>query len=388
MIAYSAQWLKDLSVVKAGREAFDEHLISREELSAIENRYPGKFYTPHFIIRIGLFLLTLVILIFSFGLMALLFMSNIENAYSGLMMFFSIVCFVALEVLINRKKHFRSGVDEALLYVASLLLFLSIFFIIHPSNLVSAGIVFIISIFSAMRYADRLMVLLAYLSLGGMLFFTAIEIGSLMKQVVPFLLLIYSMLCYLFSSRKNELNVSFASAVYAHCFQFLKIISLLGVYISVNFWVVRELSNIMFNLHLQAGQTIPFGWLFWISTLMIPALYIYIGLRKKDRIFLRIGMLLVAAMMITIRYYYPVYAIEWWIGLAGLLMIFSSWILIRYLRIPRRGFTDQEEHRNNHEDAMQVESLVIAETFSGTAGTVEQGFGGGSFGGGGSTGTF
>ena len=52
MIAYSAQWLKDLSVVKAGREAFDEHLISREELSAIENRYPGKFYTPHFIIRI------------------------------------------------------------------------------------------------------------------------------------------------------------------------------------------------------------------------------------------------------------------------------------------------------------------------------------------------
>jgi hypothetical protein len=145
----------------------------------------------------------------------------------------------------------------------------------------------------------------------------------------------------------------------------------------------------MFNLQLQTGQSIPMGWLFWISTLLIPAWYILYGIKQKDRIFLRVGMLLVAAMLFTIRYYYPVFGIEWWISAAGLLMISTSWFLIRYLRRPRNGFTDRQEPGRYQADASQAESLVLVETFSSTNKPVDgTTFGGGNFGGGGSTGTF
>jgi uncharacterized membrane protein YgcG len=74
---------------------------------------------------------------------------------------------------------------------------------------------------------------------------------------------------------------------------------------------------------------------------------------------------------------------------AGLGMISASWLLIRYLQIPRNGFTDRQEPGKYQADASQSESLVQAETFSSTNNPVDgTSFGGGSFGGGGSTGTF
>jgi uncharacterized membrane protein YgcG len=389
MIAYNAQWMSNLAVVNVSREAFDAGLLGKEEMSAVETHYSIGFYTPHFVIRIGLFLLCLVILLFSFGLFALLFMSNIEHAYTGLLLAFSILCFIALEIMINRKKHFCSGVDDALLYVGYILFLVSIFLLIQPSEMVLSGLAFMISLAAVIRYADRLMVLLAFLSLGGFLFYGAIEFGSLMKFIIPFLLMVYSALCYFFSQRFKSPDHNNTLNIYTNCLQFLKIVSLLGIYISVNYWVVRELSNIMFNLQLQTGQSIPFGWFFWITTLLIPTWYILYGIKKKDRIFLRIGMCLVAAMIITIRYYYPLFGIEWWMSAAGLGMISASWLLIRYLQIPRNGFTDRQEPGKYQADASQSESLVQAETFSSTNNPVDgTSFGGGSFGGGGSTGTF
>jgi hypothetical protein len=106
-------------------------------------------------------------------------------------------------------------------------------------------------------------------------------------------------------------------------------------------------------------------------------------------ILIRVGLLLVAAIVFTVRYYYSIWPMEVLMAVGGIFMIGLAWVLIRYLHEPKHGFTYKETDSRHVMDKMNVESLVLAETFSqvpaAEAGTK---FGGGSFGGGGSSGEF
>jgi hypothetical protein len=166
---------------------------------------------------------------------------------------------------------------------------------------------------------------------------------------------------------------------------------LVCVYAAGNYFVVREASIEMFNLSLNEGQDIPFGWLFWMFTIVIPLLYIGRGIQKKDAVLLRVGLLLVAAIVFTVRYYYHVIPAELAMVLGGMFFIILSYALIKYLHQPRYGFTYKEQRDKNFMDKLQVESLVIAQTFSGPASSATDTgtqFGGGTGGGGGATGEF
>ena len=73
----------------------------------------------------------------------------------------------------------------------------------------------------------------------------------------------------------------------------------------------------------------------------------------------------------------------------GLLLTAIAYGLIQYLREPKNGFTYQLGFDKHLLDKMNIEALIIAETFTTTVPAENNtGFGGGSFGGGGASGDF
>ena len=384
MIAYNKTSLHNEWIQQQSTAALENNFINREEAEHIKQKFPVHFYTPNIFIRIGLFLLTLVIACFSFGLVALLFLSSIDDLYQGLALFFSILTYCALEYMIQRKRHFRSGVDDALLWVSAIMFFWSMSDILNAGSLTNCILVFIISFYCSLRFADRIMSTVALLSFLGILFFVFTDHLRISKAIIPFVLMAACAAVY-FLIKTLEKKESLKN--YAHCFTMIIIVSLLSFYAAGNYYVVREVNNAIF--HLTNDGSLPFGWLFWILTVLIPILYIARGIQQRDAIFLRVGLLLIAAMIFTVRYYYHLIPHEVFMTIAGFILLVVSYTMIKYLKQPKYGFTYAELNKQNEFEKLQIESLLIAETLGQQATPAETTkFGGGSFGGGGAGGEF
>ena len=87
MIAYNTMWLDNLSTKEKFINDFYPNIFTAVQKENIENKYPVGFYTPNYFIRIGLFILTLIIAGFSLGLLCLLFIGNLEQGFNLLLLF-------------------------------------------------------------------------------------------------------------------------------------------------------------------------------------------------------------------------------------------------------------------------------------------------------------
>lgn len=386
MIAYNTLWVSNLFNRQQAQQAFEQECLDKEELDNINTRYPAPFYSPNLFIRIGLFILTTVILLFSFGLLALLFLQSIDDAIGGLTIFFALLCYVALEYMVQSKKHFQSGVDDALLWIFACSLLGGISYLVKAGNLANCILICIISLYCSLRFADRLMSVVLYVSFLGIFFFSCIHLGAAAKAFVPFVIMAISALIYLLISKAKGLKTN---QLYAGCLLVISISALISFYISGNYYVVRELSNAMFNLNLAENESIPFAWLFWLFTVAIPCLYIIRGIQKKEIIFIRVGLILMACIVFTVRYYYSIAPPEVIMAAGGIVLMLVSYGLSRYLKTPRYGFTNLEIASTDTPGKLQIESILVTQTFTGQPAPADgTKFGGGGFGGGGASGEF
>lgn len=386
MIAYNHTWLDNNIVHTEVEEALHENAVTAAEAANIKFKYPVGFYTPNAFIRIGLFILTVVIAFFSYGLLTLMMADALDKSIAGIVIFYGLITYAALEAIIRSKKHYQSGVDDALLWMAAGMLLGGISYGIDASEQQICTVAFVISLLAMLRFTDRIMSVVATLSLMAIVFFTCANIGGAVKAIVPFVLMALSAFLYFGAKKAAKLP---GLTHYTQCLKMVEITALLMLYVSGNYFVVRELSDTMFDLNLTPGDSIPFGWLFWIFTFIIPAIYLFFGIRAKDVVLLRVGLVLFAAIVFTVRYYHTVAPIEVVMTLGGIALLGISYALIRWLKEPRYGFTSEELRPANAEAPIQIESLVIAETFAApTAAPNATQFGGGSFGGGGAGGEF
>ena len=386
MIAYSSSDMEHLFIREQAAEALDQHCIRQIEYETILARFPVNFYSPNLFIRIGLLILTIVILSFSFGIGILLFQNTSDTSLAGLAIFFSLVAYLALEFLIRGKQHFRSGVDDALLWGAAGFLFGGISYISNAGDLANCILIFIIALSAALRFADRLMSFAAYVALLGVVFFASIKLGPSVKTFLPFFIMVISALVYLLVKRLKSFT---DNQLYHQCLNIISIAAMLGFYTGGNYFVVREFSNELFNLHLAPNDSIPFGWVFWVLTLSIPPIYLARGIQQKSSVKIRVGLLLIAITVFTIRYYHSILPIEICMSLGGIVLILIAYGLTRYLESPKNGFANFEIGSADALAKSQIESLVISSSINNqpieTGGTK---FGGGNFGGGGSSGDF
>ena len=379
MIAYNNNWLNNLFIREQTTYAFEIDCISKTEEENIHSQHPVGFFTPNLFIRIGLFLLTLIIAIFSYGLLSLVLMQALENFIAGIVIFYGLLTYAALEFMIKTKHYFKAGVDDALIWMSAGMLFGGISYGIDATPLAMCYIAFFMTCFYGVRFADRIMAIAAFLALMGILFFTCSQMGGIVKAIVPFVIMIASAVIYFFT---KSIKKRYALRYYADCITMFEIAALVAFYTGGNYFVVRELSNSMFNLNLQDGESIPYAAVFWLFTIVTPLAYLIVGIRKKDPVMLRSGLVLVAATAYTIRYYYHVADIEIAMTIAGMTMIVIAALLIRYLKTPKFGFTYHVSKGTNQTGSLQIESLVIAETFSSPENSQsDTQFGGGSFGG-------
>ena len=389
MVAYNFTGLDNVQSLSEAEDATEKGCITKEEEARIREAYPTGFYTPNVYVRVGLFILTVIIVMFAMGLLALFMLSASSNSFSILILIFGIVTYGALEFMVHEHKHFRSGVDDALLFMSVLLIGIGLGIM---NNSVSpewiCGMVFCLTLAAAFRFADRWMATAAALSVWGM-FFCLCHRWEISENVMGALLLMgVSLMLYVFSVRLLR-EERFRH--YSSCLRWVEITALLAIYSSVNYFAAREGAHMLLNTDAGRPAGMLSGWISWVGTLLIPPIYLYAGIIRKNSSLLRVGMIVSAATILTVRYYHSLLPVAAAMTIGGILLIGIAYFLLNYLKQPKGGITSAPDATARTAGPLQLESLVIAQTLSSPAAPPPAGssqFGGGSFGGGGAGGEY
>ena len=346
MIAYNNDWLYNIYVRKQADEAFNERCITQEAYDAISAVRRIGFYTPNYFVRRGFAILTLIVVSFVMGLMATMF-GVFNSSFSFFVVFFGVACYIGAELLVRSRNHYNSGVDNVLIWMAAGMIcggMTDNFGHGALSGIALSSICLVVCGGLALRFADVLLTIAATLAFFCVVFFCYEQAGALARNTTPFLMILVAGLIY-FVSVKLASNRSFL--LYRFCLRCVSILSLLAMFSSGNYYLVRELSNEMFNLGLRPQDPLPLGWFFWAWTFGVPFVYIGVGIFKKDIMLIRVGLPLIAVPILTFRYYHSIMSPETAMLLGGSVLFIVSYSLIRYLRIPRNGFAFKEQEPDN-----------------------------------------
>jgi hypothetical protein len=473
MKAYNPDWLDALEIKKMAGQWRKRGWIPEDQYEKINQGHPAPFYTPNVFVRIGLFLFTCFLTLCAVGLASLVFSSVLDSGQEVAAGVLSILygggTLMALEYFISTKHHYRSGIDDALLYFTLILfiggisLIVSAIFKEDPIGYFILAFPFLL--FAGIRYADRLVAVLTCSCLLGIAGIFCIQY-SWGRLLVPFVIMLLSGLLYYYTyAQRNRAERRY----WAKCFLVLEFLLLLTFYLSGNYWVVRE-GNAVLNeagtyrefvnpeidslekrrnqidneithlreeneayrndtlnltenqlraadndakieeLYLQMSnlydqisairsaekerieaEGVPFAWLFYGFTFLIPLLYLIFALRRRDRVMLWAGMLTAVLAVFSYKYYHHVLPTETAVTLAGALLLALAYLSIRLLKQPgaaaRYGLTYLNEEEVSKEGPLNAEALLVSE---GLGHSVQQPqpepgfeFGGGDFGGGG-----
>jgi uncharacterized membrane protein YgcG len=384
--AYSEISLHNLTVAKEAKQWLKSDVITREQYDAIHAEYKSGFFHPNLMIRILLFTASLIALGGVTGFLGLIFSSVLEDAIAALCFVYGAMSLVSLEVLIRNSNHYKSGVTEALLYH-------SMGFIIGGvagfSDFETATMIvtcLLVFGFCAFRYLDLITTAAALCALGCFLFFELYKIGEVVQQLIPvFFIIVFSPLYFLFKKLKRNIT----NEPWESCLILSEAFCLMVVYAAGNYFVVRELSVALLELDIMPGEDIPFAFLFYGLTVIVPIVYLYFGIRNKDSVLLRVSLLVIAFSVFTFKYYFSLGHPEFTLTAAGLILVAVTLFLFRYLKTPKRGYTRENILKEKWAEA-NPEALIISQTMGGNTAVVDDSFkgGGGEFSGGGASGDF
>ena len=398
MKAYNVDIIKNSFIKKKAAFWHANKLISEKQFTDILQHYSKGFPTPNVFVKIGLFIFICFIALASLGIYSLLFPPFMYDGggVTGFWIFtnflFSVACFFILEYLIREKNIYNFGTDEALLYIGLVFLAIAIFLITDeiasdsPLLFFFAALPFIA--FAVMRYADRIATLALSFCVYAILFLLIMKIGDVAKLIMPFALMLFSAVLY-FQCKKYKTKPELF--YWSSCIELVEFIALLVFYTACNYFVIRESSVEFFNMNLQAGENIPLAFVFYILTAGVPILYIYFGLKQKDKTLLWSGLVLLAASALTFKYYFSLGHPEIALTVAGIVLILVAYFAIKYFKTPKHGITFEEQTDEDSFLKTNAEALIIVESLTQKSNQVSQDgveFGGGQSGGAGSGGSY
>jgi uncharacterized membrane protein YgcG len=379
LIAYNSDEL-NAKLIKEKAEIWQKKgLISIDKLNEIKAHYLTSFYSPNVFMRVGGFLFCSILVFATFGLFGLI--GGLSSGFTFLLFITGFACILALELMI-KSKHYRSGIDDALLYcgLGFLMAGFANLFKIEVNELSFLGLFLPLLIIAAIRYTDSLITAIAYC------FLMAIIVLSLQKywkgdpSVYSVIFAVFGAISYFFAQeiQKNE-----ASRFWKNNLDVIETLSLIVFYASCNYYVLQKVNEIYFN-----NPTVALAPLFWFLTFFIPISYIYQGLKQRNRLLLSMGLLAIAAGVGTFRYYFHVVPMEVAAIVGGAVLLAFAYFTIQYLKRHKTPFTYEEDGEKPFYH--HAESLIIAQSLGGTPeqdGGKPQ-FGGGDFGGGGAGSSF
>ena len=109
---------RQISFVSGKLAAFS--LITAEQHKSIRENFTSRLYSPSVFVRIGLFIFTMILIFAASGILAITISDLFDNEITiGVLMILAAGVMIGiLEYFINQKKHYKSGIDDCLLFAA------------------------------------------------------------------------------------------------------------------------------------------------------------------------------------------------------------------------------------------------------------------------------
>ncbi|GAB3933993.1 hypothetical protein [Larkinella terrae] len=385
MKAYNETWVRNRYILEQVGRWQRQGLLDEKKMDQIRAKFPVGFRSSNGFIEIGLFVFSVVAISGSYFLLAtsLSKLFGVDLFYHFFNIGFGIIVGLLAGYLINRRKYYRSGVDNAMVVAAVALVTTGIIGL-FPNNLSLwqyGCFALPIILLGVWYYSDLLLTMAAFGTLVTILFDWMLDFQS-GKQLLPFVLMAVSVGLYIAARLYENRD---ALLYWRDNFILLEWLSLSLLLISCNYFAVRQLNFwIMENRPTEAPE-IAWAGLFWTLTIVVPVVLFYLGHRQKERPMLIMSAIGWGLALATWRYYHPLFSLEAYLAINGLSLILVAVFLIRYLRVPRNGFTDQPDEDSPKEFLLNAELLATVQTTSGHLGPKDDlRFGGGDFGGGGS----
>ena len=384
MTAIDPEILENLRLQEELKRLKSGGFVSTEQVSNAKLTLDLPKTNSNILARIAFFLLG-CFLFSSLGGLSSLVLLNLMDIFGGhyeIMLFFYAAIGFGMAELLAAKSYHAYGLDDAFV-IGCQVLFATGAGVMLES--VTAGFLAlaVVGLFTYVRYVLASSALFCIVGIAGFFISLVIADGVLGNALLPFLMLLVSIALF-FVSRTLSNKDGFA--LYENGISVVKACSLMLAYLSVNYLVVRELSESLMDVVVAPGEDIPFAVLFYGFTFLIPAFYIVYAIKAKDRMFFIIGLLAVAFTVFTIRFYHSVLPIEIALTLGGALLFGATYFFIRKIRGNETGLTYKPD-RYTDSEALSYAQAVIANSHahmkSVTPNDSPMPFGGGGFSGGG-----
>lgn len=390
LIAYNLDELtKKLSLAKA-KEWRKSEVLTEAQWKSIKDRYSTELFSPNVVIRILLFIVSLFGLSMSLGVFSLIF-SGFYDAFAdnfliavrvSVFIYGLLLLYFGETLFFKEKKHYKSGITEAIVYVAYSFIYFGVLGESQPNELAYYFLGVIFLSFITIRYHDIIPLLGA---IGCFVLFLFSTFNSILS-LIPFVMIV-SFGALFVASQFVQKKVN--QLIWEDHFILLDSLALLMVYLGGNYFVVRELSVSMMGLELAAGEDIPFAFLFYGFTVLIPIGYMVWAIVKKSILFIRVSLITLTLTAFTLKYYFSLGHPEITVTIAGAVLISVAITLMMYLKTNRKGFTRNQIITSKWDNA-EMSSFIASQTLGGHQINESDGFAGkgGEFGGGGASGSF
>ncbi|MBW3518308.1 hypothetical protein [Flavobacterium sp. NKUCC04_CG] len=395
MNAYNKTLLEQTFLLEEAQNLRAGGFINTDQFRIIESQLPVLKTQKSFLIRIGLFLVGLVLCASIAGVLTLFSYSMMSMHGVGWMAFlFSLICIGGLEWMIQTKNYFGYGLDDAFLLSGQLALAVCLYILLDEMDLSQNWLdwLFILGFgavmaFCAIRYLNLLSALGACIALTAVVGYWFVEknIG-----ITPFIIMLFAALLGL---GFTLLRKRFANPIYTHIIQLVIYYSYVLFYLSGNLLALSYFSYHFYSFDWDIAE-VYMGFLdyfYWFFSFLVPIIYLFYAVKTKDKGWLWIGGLCLFFSFYTLMCFSNFLTTDWWLTLGGAVLFGLSLGLIKRLKYKTTGLTFEPDLLNDDSSFMDAEALIVAAQLGLKPEATQEApmkFGGGGFSGGGAGDTF
>lgn len=395
MFAYNKTRLEQTFLLEEAQNLNQGGFINTDQYRLIENQLTGLKTQKSFLIRIGLFLVGLILCGSICGVLSLsTFSIHSATAISLLAFVFSGLCFAILEWMIAVKKYYGYGLDDAFLFSGQIAFAWGLFVVLDGLELREIWLIWCvimgcaaITAFCAIRYLNVLSTLGACVSLTFGVGYWLVETKV---SITPLLMMLFAVLI---AVSFNYLKKSLKTVYYLKPIQTVIYYSYILFYLSGNIWVISHFSYYFSD----AENTAPglsqlfLSYFYWTFTFIIPLIYIFRSIKTRDKGWLWIGIAALFYSFYNLIGLTAFLSTDWWLTLSGALLFSGCLWAIAKIRHRQSGLTFEVDRLHDDPSFIDAEALLVTAQL-GMKPEVNQEapmkFGGGGFSGGGAGGSY
>ena len=357
MTAIDRNLLENYALLTEARRLKKAGFISPERFKEIKLNLEIPKTQERWIVRAGFFLLGILLYLSIHGLLALFVVPislaiDIEDNIQ--MILFALIGLALTEVLV-RQNYYRFGLDGAFILLSQIAVFAAVGTLTESAP----GVFLAMAIFGCMgcmRYVNVFLAVISVIGISGFFASIIIQYEIIPTAFLPFVMFLIAVGLF-FASRKMSEDKSLF--LYADAILAVRIFAYILGYLSLNYLVVREMSQELMGFRVQPGKDIPLALLFYAATIVIPAAYLVLGIKKRDRALFNVGILAAAFSIFTIRFYHGILPIEIALTIGGILLFGATYFFIRKIRENDTGLTFKPDRYADSEALVLAQAAIV-----------------------------